>query len=54
MNVTQRNYTIKRIDALTLMKINALVEESDLLVTEHNKNRIVSFQEVKDLLEDNP
>lgn len=54
MNVTQRNYTIKRIDALTSMKINALVAESDLLVTENNKNRTVSFQEVKDLLIDNP
>ena len=54
MNVTQRNYTVKRIDTLTTMKINALVAESDLLVAEHNKNRIVSFQELKDVLTDNP
>ncbi len=46
MNVTQRKYTLERLTALTSMKINALVEENDILVKANNDNYKITTKEV--------
>lgn len=46
MNVTQRKYTLDRLTALTSMKINALLEENDVLVKANNDNYKITKEEV--------
>ena len=46
MNVTQRKYTLERLTELTSMKINALVEENDILVKANNDNYKITTKEV--------
>ena len=46
MNVTQRKYTLERLTALTSMKVNALVEENDVLVKANNDNYKITMEEV--------
>lgn len=53
MNVTQRNYTVKRIEAMLDIKIKAILQENDVLVQAHNDDYFVSQDEVLKLYETN-
>ena len=54
MNVTQRKYTLERLTALTSMKINALVEENDILVKANNDAYLITFKEAQFVILSNP
>ena len=54
MNVTQRKYTLDRLNSLTSIKINALVEENDVLVKANNDAYVITFKEAQRILLSNP
>ena len=54
MNVTQRKYTLDRLNSLTSIKINALVEENDVLVKANNSNYKITMEEVALCVEQDP
>lgn len=54
MNVTQRKYTLDRLNSLTSIKINALVEENDVLVKANNSNYKITADEVRLCVDQDP
>lgn len=54
MNVTQRKYTLDRLNSLTSIKINALVEENDVLVKANNDNYKITKEELVLCVEQDP
>lgn len=54
MNVTQRNYTINRINALLMNKVQALLAENDVLVKAHNDDYTITFDEFQKVYADHP
>lgn len=53
MNVTQRNYTVKRIEAMLDIKIKAILQENDVLVKAHNDDYFITKEEALKLYETN-
>lgn len=54
MNVTQRKYTLERLNSLTSIKINALVEENDVLVKANNSNYKITADEIRLCVDQDP
>lgn len=54
MNITQRNYTVKRLEQLHQQKTNALFEENNVLVDAHNNKYIITHEEATTIITSNP
>lgn len=54
MNVTQRKYTLERLNAIVNLKLSALVEENDILVKNNNEAYKITFEELQDVLKTHP
>lgn len=54
MNITQRNYTVKRLEQLHQQKTNALFEENNVLVEAHNNKYKITHEEATAIIATNP
>lgn len=54
MNITQRKYTLARLDTQLAVKLNALVAESDILVKANNEAYSITFKEAQRVILSNP
>lgn len=54
MNVTQRKYTLERLNAIVNLKLSALIEENDILVKNNNEAFKITFEELQNVLYAHP
>jgi len=54
MNITQRRYTLKRLEDLHKQKTLAILAENDLLVEAHNRHYSITYEEAIAIISTNP
>lgn len=54
MNITQRKYTLQRLEDLHKLKTTAILAENDVLVKASNDNYLVTYKEASMLVLSNP
>jgi hypothetical protein len=54
MNISQRNYTVKRLQQLHEQKTSALFEENNVLVGIHNNDYKITYEEALAVIATNP
>jgi hypothetical protein len=54
MNVTQRKYTLDRLNTQLSTKINAIIAENDAAVIQNNKDFLITFEQCQQVILSNP
>lgn len=54
MNITQRKYTLERLNTQLSTKINAIIAENDLAVQQNNEEFVITYKEFTGITLSNP